>query len=427
MNKHIIQINGKTYIFYLKNSVLTLFEYVNGTLEIVDIKNDKVAISGLLEIIKKEIEEKISKNEYKSLEEIKKDIDDKIGGINFMEAQNIMQSLNFENSKEYDEALKYLYNRFEDQNKEIELKKEIIEENIDINLKELFEKHGISEYEVGTNKSVITYMKNGMPHTLSYSNLDSNIYDVIIQSIEFDKMHSEEEIDAEIERVLETEKQFKFTENETVQTNELEDPMDEIKDYIRKEYNIQQIYGIKSGDTNVMDGALLIDVGNGWEPIFVTKENGVLKVTFGNEKEINEDGKVELNQTETGNKELKKDVNAFTKEEQLKEIYLKLQNGKQITDEDKEIIAFYRKDEYNFYQLSKEGQEICKEIFTITDDLEKENNPELNKEGNVKKLGEWPKPTPKTEENAFAYIGLVTFLSGLITGIFVYAFFKLFI
>ena len=427
MNKHIIQINGKTYIFYLKNSVLTLFEYVNGTLEIVDIKNDKVAISGLLEIIKQEIEQKISKNEYKSLEEIKKDIDDKIGGINFMEDQNIMQRLNFENSKEYDEALKYLYNRFEDQNKEIELKKEIIEENIDINLKELFEKHGISEYEVGTNKSVITYMKNGMPHTLSYSNLDSNIYDVIIQSIEFDKMHSEEEIDAEIERVLETEKQFRFTENETIQTNELEDPMDEIKDYIRKEYNIQQIYGIKSGDTNVMDGALLIDIGNGWEPIFVTKENGVLKVTFGNEKEINEDGKVELNQTETGDKELKKDVNAFTKEEQLKEIYLKLQNGKQITDEDKEIIAFYRKDEYNFYQLSKEGQEICKEIFTITDDLEKENNPELNKEGNVKKLGEWPKPTPKPEENAFAYIGLVTFLSGLITGIFVYAFFKLFI
>lgn len=427
MNKHIIQINGKTYIFYLKNSVLTLFEYVNGTLEIVDIKNDKVAISGLLEIIKQEIEQKISKNEYKSLEEIKKDIDDKIGGINFMEAQNIMQSLNFENSKEYDEALKYLYNRFEDQNKEIELKKEIIEENIDINLKELFEKHGISEYEVGTNKSVITYMKNGMPHTLSYSNLDSNIYDVIIQSIEFDKMHSEEEIDAEIERVLETEKQFKFTENETVQTNELEDPMDEIKDYIRKEYNIQQIYGIKSGDTNVMDGALLIDIGNGWEPIFVTKENGVLKVTFGNEKEINEDGKVELNQAEIGNKELKKDVNAFTKEEQLKEIYLKLQNGEQLTDEDKEIISFYRKDEYNFYQLSKEGQEICKEIFTITDDLEKENNPELNKDGNVKKLGEWPKPTPKPEENAFAYIGLVTFLSGLITGIFVYAFFKLFI
>ena len=427
MNKHIIQINGKTYIFYLKNSVLTLFEYVNGTLEIVDIKNDKVAISGLLEIIKQEIEQKISKNEYKSLEEIKKDIDDKIGGINFMEDQNIMQRLNFENSKEYDEALKYLYNRFEDQNKEIELKKEIIEENIDINLKELFEKHGISEYEVGTNKSVITYMKNGMPHTLSYSNLDSNIYDVIIQSIEFDKMHSEEEIDAEIERVLETEKQFRFTENETIQTNELEDPMDEIKDYIRKEYNIQQIYGIKSGDTNVMDGALLIDIGNGWEPIFVTKENGVLKVTFGNEKEINEDGKVELNQTETGDKELKKDVNAFTKEEQLKEIYLKLQNGKQITDEDKEIIAFYKKDEYNFYQLSKEGQEICKEIFTITDDLEKENNPELNKEGNVKKLGEWPKPTPKPEENAFAYIGLVTFLSGLITGIFVYAFFKLFI
>ena len=114
----------------------------------------------------------------------------------------------------------------------------------------------------------------------------------------------------------------------------------------------------------------------------------------------------------------------LVKEEQLKNIYLKLQNEEELTDEEKEIIDFYR-DEQNYYQLSTEGQELCKEIIEICDSLEKEKNPELTNQ-NVKKLGEWPKPN-RTDENAFAYIGIVTFLSGLITGMVVYEFFKLFV
>ena len=30
MNKHIVYVNGKMYMFYLKNNKLNLFEYVNG-------------------------------------------------------------------------------------------------------------------------------------------------------------------------------------------------------------------------------------------------------------------------------------------------------------------------------------------------------------------------------------------------------------
>ena len=430
MNKHIVYVNGKMYIFYLKNNKLNLFEYVNGRPVMVNPKekNDmaSAAIPGLLEIIKGKIEDKIKKNEYKSLEDIKNDIDKAIKGINFTEAQKLMAGFNFENTKEYEETLKYLYEKFEKQNENIELKKELIEQNIDVNIKELFEKHGISEYEVGNSKSVITYMKNGIPHTLSYSSLDTNIYEVILQSIEFDKMHSEEEIDSEIERVLENASQFKYTKNENQEMGEIESstspviPMEEIKEVLKREYNITQIKGIKPQDLGVINGAFLVDFGEGWEPIFITREDGILKVSFGKEKEIDNSGKVETKQTETKHKEIQEDIDEVAKEEQIKDIYLKIQNEEELTTEEKEVIDFYR-DEQHFYELSEEGQEMCLEIIEITD--QKEEKLGLEHSGYVKKLGEMPKPKP--DENAFAYIGIVTFLSGLVTGLFVYGFFKI--
>ncbi|MBR3198434.1 MAG: hypothetical protein IKG27_00285 [Bacilli bacterium] len=435
MNKHIIHIDDKTYIFYLKNNVLTLCEYVNGKPKIIDpkekSKDAKVAIAGLLDILKGKIEKKIKNNEYKSLDDIKKDIDKAMNGINFAEAQKLMSKINFENTKEYEETLKYLYDKFEKQNEEIELKKQMIEKNIDVNIKDIFEKHGISEYEVGNSKSVITYMKNGIPHTLSYTSLDTNIYEVILRSIEFDKMHSEEEIDSEIERVLDNASKFKYTKNENQEMSEIESstepviPMEEIKEFLKREYNITDIKGIKPQDLGAINGAFLIDLGNGWEPIFVTREEGVLKVSFGKEKEIDSEGKVELKGRDNKHEKMAEEVNALAKEEQLKVIYLKLQNEEELTTEEKEVIDSYR-DEQNFYQLSVEGQEMCKEIIEIIDSIEKEKNPELKNE-NVKKLGEWPKPKTNNDEGAFAYIGIVTFLSGLITGMFVYGFFKIFL
>ena len=69
-----------------------------------------------------------------------------------------MRDINFESFEEYKIMLKHLSDRFNEMN--VEEKRELIENKVDVDLRTLFAENGIKEYEVSPSKSVITYEKD---------------------------------------------------------------------------------------------------------------------------------------------------------------------------------------------------------------------------------------------------------------------------
>ena len=428
MNRHNVMINGRNYIFVFKDNKLSLFEYVNGKPQKVNEKqlkdkNEMIqnALTGMLQIIEEEINKKIKNGEYSSLDEVTKDIKDRVGSINVHQLNVVLKEVNFETNEEYKTMLKHLSDRFS--KIELEKKEQMVEENIDVDLRTLFAENGIREYEISPSKSVITYEKDGVTYTLNNTDPNSTIYEVVLQSINFDKMNSREEIDNEIARIMDLESQHTYQQNQTVGVNELEDYKRNIADYLKSEYGYTEIKGIEPADSNFIDGGWIVKLGNGQTvPIFAIKnEDGTLSITFGKEKQI--DNQENLTAKPEENKKIQNEVDRQAKEEQLIQIYQKLFNGEELTEEEKQIIETYKNNEEELNKLSPEARKMFEEILETYENIKKTSENSKTSE-KVLKLGEMPKPT-KPAESGLAYIGVVTFLSGLITGIFVFMFFKI--
>ena len=434
MTKHYVEINGKTYIFVFKENQLLLFEIINGkpqkvnTNELKD-KNEMIqnSLTGMLKIIEEDINKKIETGKYNSLNEVTKDIIDRVGCINITQLNMLVREINFETNEEYKTMLKHLSDKFIEM--DLERKKQVVEQQIDVDLRTLFAENGIKEYEISPSKSVITYEKDGIIHTLNNTDPNSTIYDVVLKSINLDKMNSREELDNEISRIMDLESQHKYQKNRTVSFNELEDYKQNIAEFLQKEYGYTNIKGIEPEDSNIIDGGWIAELNDGNKiPIFaIRNENGLISVTLGREKQIDsiDEPSTQAKQIDKDSKTIEKEINSQTREEQLTEIYKKLFNEEELTEEEKEIIEIYRNNEEEFNKLSKEAREMCKEIIEIYDKKQMEKYPERYATNEkVLKLGEMPKPT---DESGTIYIGVVTFLSGLITGIFVFMFFKMFL
>ena len=434
MTKHYVEINGKIYIFVFKENQLLLFEIINGkpqkvnTNELKD-KNEMIqnSLTGMLKIIEEDINKKIETGKYNSLNEVTKDIKDRVGCINITQLNMLVREINFETNEEYKTMLKHLSDKFIEM--DLERKKQVVEQQIDVDLRTLFAENGIKEYEISPSKSVITYEKDGIIHTLNNTDPNSTIYDVVLRSINLDKMNSREELDNEISRIMDLESQHKYQKNRTVSFNELEDYKQNIAEFLQKEYGYTNIKGIEPEDSNIIDGGWIAELNDGNKiPIFaIRNENGLISVTLGREKQIDsiDEPSTQAKQIDKDSKTIEKEINSQTREEQLTEIYKKLFNEEELTEEEKEIIEIYRNNEEEFNKLSKEAREMCKEIIEIYDKMQMEKYPERYATNEkVLKLGEMPKPT---DESGTIYIGVVTFLSGLITGIFVFMFFKMFL
>ena len=415
MTKHYVEINGKTYIFVFKENQLLLFEIING-------KPQKVNTNEL-----KDKNEMIQNSLTGMLKIIEEDIKDRVGCINITQLNMLVREINFETNEEYKTMLKHLSDKFIEM--DLERKKQVVEQQIDVDLRTLFAENGIKEYEISPSKSVITYEKDGIIHTLNNTDPNSTIYDVVLKSINLDKMNSREELDNEISRIMDLESQHKYQKNRTVSFNELEDYKQNIAEFLQKEYGYTNIKGIEPEDSNIIDGGWIAELNDGNKiPIFaIRNENGLISVTLGREKQIDsiDEPSTQAKQIDKDSKTIEKEINSQTREEQLTEIYKKLFNEEELTEEEKEIIEIYRNNEEEFNKLSKEAREMCKEIIEIYDKMQMEKYPERYATNEkVLKLGEMPKPT---DESGTIYIGVVTFLSGLITGIFVFMFFKMFL
>lgn len=455
MNRHIININGKTFVFYLKGKRLDVFMYKNGPqkVDFTTFKNPnqtkELLTKGIIEMFKREMIINIKNKRYSSLESLEKDFLEKISSIENPEVKDILK--NIKSNKDYTDAMKELTTTLQNEIDNVEEKKELIEKKLDIDLKELFERNGITEYEISPSKksTLIVYKgKSGIPHTIINNNPNMSIYDVVVKNLQFDYANTEnieKEIDKQAQNIIETEGKHTYTENETVDGKNIEGYLEEIKDYILKNRSdIKKVYGIKPSN-NALDSALILESDKGFEPIIVTRENnGNLKINFPNKKQVNKDetttnlkqdakkdttekylNKIS-NESEIDNIITKLNENKFIKEEEkdnlktkLSNIYSKINADDKLTDEDNKIISLITEtDLYNkiIYQIP-EIKDVCDEIIKSQDNVQIKEQ-ETNK---VKKI------EPPKDKNAFIELTLVTFLSGLISGLFVYSFFKTFI
>ena len=433
MKNHYIEVDGKKYILTLRNNELYLFENKDGKIEKVnqdEIKDKNEMIQNILKelliTIEEDINNKLKQGTYKNIDEITDEIKKRVGSINISQLNTIMRNENFETFEEYKMMLKHISDRFDEM--DIENKKQLIENQVDVDLRTLFAENGIREYEVSPSKSVITYERDGVVHTLINTDSNTTIYDQIFKSIEFDKMTSREEIDREISRIIDLEREYKYSENETVDYNNLDDYKKEIADYLKKEYGYTNIKGINPEDSSVIDGGWIVELNDGNKiPIFaIRNENGTLQVTFGKEKQVSssETPETETRQIDNATKKIEKEIDSQTKEQQLLELYQKfIIEGEELTEEGKTLLETYNNNEEEFYKLPQEVRDICQEMLNVYNEMNKSKENE-NTNGRQYKL---EPPKNKLEQSGMVYVGIVTFLSGVITGIFVYLFYRMFI
>ena len=431
MKKFFVEIDGMYYLLVLQRNNLLLFEFKNNKLqrvyEISDEEKSKIIHDIIVELlinIEKDINNKIKHGEYKNVDEITNEIRDRINMLGDSPL-DLLENIDFESYDEYQDMIRKVSEKFKEMSNQE--KKEVIENKVDVDLRTLFAENGIKEYEVSPSKSVITYEKNGEVHTLINTDPNSNIYDLLFKNLEFDKLYSREDLDKEITRIMDLEKEHKYQNNKTSEYNELEDYEKSIADYLAKEYGYTNIKGIVPEDSSVIDGGWIVELSNGEKiPIFATKnESGALSITFGKEKQVDSVSRpdTEIKQLDEASKIIEEEVNEQTRDEQLLEIYQKfIINGQELSDEEKAIVEFYNNNEEEFYKLTQEARDICQEIINAYNEIYHiKDNP--NERGRQYKL-ESSKKNP--DESGLVYVGIVTFLSGMFTGFFVYLFFKMF-
>ena len=410
--KRIVFINNNLFILDFRGGKVIVFTYED-KLKRVDLKKEpqyqKDVTTSLILSFKKDILNKIKNGEYKNINDIKNDL------LSYLK-KNQIDGLDddFENNLDFIKTVNELNHEFEKANTDVEQKEEIIEETLNVNLRTLFQSHGINEFKIDDTKSAVIYEKDGIPHVLTHTNPNANIYEMVLRSLEFDKLHSKEELDEQIDRSFESEKD-RFNNHNTRRTYEISDKnIMDITDYLRKNYGINKIFDVMPSNDNTIGESLLIDCGKGWQLLTIQRDiNGVITAAnFGTRKDLDNEKNVTPAIQDIKTETISDELSNKAKDNQIKEILMKLYGNEDLSREDEYVINYYS-DEQNFYTLSEEAMKM----FLQIKDIYKGHEEVYNDEKVYKK--EMPK---KEDKNAFIELTIVTFLSGLLSGALVYMF-----
>lgn len=292
-----ITIDNQDYLIVLKDNKLNLYKFKNGNLSklnlnfIKDTEETKLfeeITNNILELVRKDIEKKINKQEILTLDELEQEIHNQIGSINLSQIKDKIQLSKIQNSEEYMNMIKEFQQNLNN-NKELDEKETIIEKSLDIDLKKLFEDNGITEYEINSTSSVISYVQNGIPHTINKSNSSDTIYENIVKKIDLAKSTSKEELKNEVNKIMETEMNYNYTPNQTLSSIDLlDEDMKIIAEFLQEHnYNINEIQGINPIQDSNISGMLMVKIGQEWIPIVMTEINGKKQIKFANKKELN--------------------------------------------------------------------------------------------------------------------------------------------
>ena len=365
MNKRIVTINGVNYVFVLDGKMVSAFKYKNGMPQIIDphfatnsIMNQTIIET--IQLIKDELKKEIISKKYTKTDDYHNEFQKRLHDTEVPILKKFGK-IDLTRRKEYGEALKELDETFKMTLENKETKKDAVEKNIDVNLQTLFKENGITEYKVSKSGSVITYMKDGIPHTINQVNPDTNIYEIIIQNIEFDKMNNREEIDKSIKEAMETQRRTILHENDTVAISKAEYPLDQIADYLKENYHIKNIYGVRQTDKTITDGTIMVDFGEGFKPVFVKLEDsGKTKISFGEAKQIDNNHNVTPQKASNVDTKKQDDINQNVDEyiidNTLNSIEEKEKNGQAITQEEQDILDKYKEsDEENPEEIVNDG------------------------------------------------------------------------
>lgn len=365
MNKRIVTINGVNYVFVLDGKMVSAFKYKNGMPQIIDphfatnsIMNQTIIET--IQLIKDELKKEIISKKYTKTDDYHNEFQKRLHDTEIPILKKFGK-IDLTRRKEYGEALKELDETFKMTLENKETKKDAVEKNIDVNLQTLFKENGITEYKVSKSGSVITYMKDGIPHTINQVNPDTNIYEIIIQNIEFDKMNNRDEIDKSIKEAMETQRRTVLHENDTVAISKAEYPLDQIADYLKENYHIKNIYGVRQTDKTITDGTIMVDFGEGFKPVFVKLEDsGKTKISFGEAKQIDNNHNVTPQKASNADTKKQDDINQNVDEyiidNTLNSIEEKEKNGQAITQEEQDILDKYKEsDEENPEEIVNDG------------------------------------------------------------------------
>ena len=365
MNKRIVTINGVNYVFVLDGKMVSAFKYKNGMPQIIDphfatnsIMNQTIIET--IQLIKDELKKEIISKKYTKTDDYHNEFQKRLHDTEIPILKKFGK-IDLTRRKEYGEALKELDETFKMTLENKETKKDAVEKNIDVNLQTLFKENGITEYKVSKSGSVITYMKDSIPHTINQVNPDTNIYEIIIQNIEFDKMNNREEIDKSIKEAMETQRRTVLHENDTVAISKAEYPLDQIADYLKENYHIKNIYGVRQTDKTITDGTIMVDFGEGFKPVFVKLEDsGKTKISFGEAKQIDNNHNVTPQKASNADTKKQDDINQnvdeYIKDNILNSIEEKEKNGQAITQEEQDILDKYKEsDEENPEEIVNDG------------------------------------------------------------------------
>lgn len=365
MNKRIVTINGVNYVFVLDGKMVSAFKYKNGMPQIIDphfatnsIMNQTIIET--IQLIKDELKKEIISKKYTKPDDYHNEFQKRLHDTEIPILKKFGK-IDLTRRKEYGEALKELDETFKMTLENKETKKDAVEKNIDVNLQTLFKENGITEYKVSKSGSVITYMKDGIPHTINQVNPDTNIYEIIIQNIEFDKMNNRDEIDKSIKEAMETQRRTVLHENDTVAISKAEYPLDQIADYLKENYHIKNIYGVRQTDKTITDGTIMVDFGEGFKPVFVKLEDsGKTKISFGEAKQIDNNHNVTPQKASNADTKKQDDINQnvdeYIKDNTLNSIEEKEKNGQAITQEEQDILDKYKEsDEENPEEIVNDG------------------------------------------------------------------------
>lgn len=365
MNKRIVTINGVNYVFVLDGKMVSAFKYKNGMPQIIDphfatnsIMNQTIIET--IQLIKDELKKEIISKKYTKTDDYHNEFQKRLHDTEIPILKKFGK-IDLTRRKEYGEALKELDETFKMTLENKETKKDAVEKNIDVNLQTLFKENGITEYKVSKSGSVITYMKDGIPHTINQVNPDTNIYEIIIQNIEFDKMNNREEIDKSIKEAMETQRRTVLHENDTVAISKAEYPLDQIADYLKENYHIKNIYGVRQTDKTITDGTIMVDFGEGFKPVFVKLEDsGKTKISFGEAKQIDNNHNVTSQKASNADTKKQDDINQnvdeYIKDNTLNSIEEKEKNGQAITQEEQDILDKYKEsDKENPEEIVNDG------------------------------------------------------------------------
>ena len=369
MFAHKISINNKNYEYIIKDNQISIFQNIEGHLNPLNSKEIKEneplltkTVENILDIIKEEISNNIKNGKYKNEQEIKEELNKKINSVSTPQLNKVLNSVDvfaMDNSKE---CLKYLFEEFERQNNSIENKQEIIKQNIDPDIENIFKENGITEYEMNPYTSTVVYYQNGNPTTITKNN-NETIYESLLRQINLDKLTSKDEINRAIQSTMNTLSNVTYTTNIAKDINQMNQQTQSLAHQIDK-FNPSKMYGF-----NQKQGEMILsDFEEGQKPINIDQNQNI---NIGQEVTIDGDQKINTETQSLNEINMEQQLNDNNIEYKIAQMYKNVMNGEVLTTDEEELLNYYN-DLTNQIRLSEKAQNLISEINANKKETKKE-------------------------------------------------------